>query len=152
MSQSLSPSRESKFSRKAEAVYAALAGTKAHPSAEQLYLSLKEVYPNISKTTVYSNLAKLRDDGAVVCVAVVDGRERFDANTMAHPHFICSCCGSVLDLEVKSVKKKFKDKGFAAGVSRDVILNGCDLLGLSLDEVIEETILGMRKAHEALGL
>ena len=99
MSQSLSPSRESKFSRKAEAVYAALAGTKAHPSAEQLYLSLKEVYPNISKTTVYSNLAKLRDDGAVVCVAVVDGRERFDANTMAHPHFICSCCGSVLDLE-----------------------------------------------------
>ncbi len=99
MTQKASPSRESKFSRKAEAVYAALAETKAHPSAEQLYLTLKEVYPNISKTTVYSNLAKLRDDGSVICVAVVDGRERFDANTMAHPHFICSRCGSVLDLK-----------------------------------------------------
>lgn len=59
---------------------------------------------------------------------------------------------SVMDLELKSVKKKFKDKGFAAGVNRDVILNGCDMLGLSLDEVISESILGMRAAHEALGL
>ena len=57
-----------------------------------------------------------------------------------------------MDLELKSVKKKFKDKGFAAGVNRDVILNGCDMLGLSLDEVISESILGMRAAHEALGL
>lgn len=59
---------------------------------------------------------------------------------------------SVMDMEVKSVKKKFKDKGFAAGVNRDVILNGCDLLGLSLDEVIDGTIAGMRDVHEALGL
>jgi len=59
---------------------------------------------------------------------------------------------SVMDMELKSVKKKFKDKAFAAGVSRDVILNGCDMLGLSLDEVIEETLAGMRDAHEAIGL
>lgn len=59
---------------------------------------------------------------------------------------------SVMDLETKSVKKKFKDKGFAAGVNREVILNGCEMLGLTLDEVIEDTILGMRAAHEALGL
>lgn len=59
---------------------------------------------------------------------------------------------SVMDLEVKSVKKKFKDKAFAAGVNREVILGGCELLGLPLDEVIEDTILGMRTAHEALGL
>ena len=59
---------------------------------------------------------------------------------------------SVMDMEVKSVKKKFKDKGFAAGVSRDVILAGCDMLGMTLDEVIAETIAGMRDVHEALGL
>ena len=51
---------------------------------------------------------------------------------------------SVMDMEVKSVRKKFKDKHFAAGVNRDVVIKGAEILGLSLDEVIEETILGMR--------
>ena len=59
---------------------------------------------------------------------------------------------SVMDMEVKSVKKKFKDKGFAAGVNRDVIQNGCDMLGMPLDEVIDHTIQGMREVHESLGL
>ena len=59
---------------------------------------------------------------------------------------------SVMDMEVKSVKKKFKDKGFAAGVSRDVILGGCELLGLPLEDVIQKSILGMRDVHEALGM
>lgn len=59
---------------------------------------------------------------------------------------------SVTDMEVKSVKKKFKDKGFAAGVNREVILKGCEMLGMTLDEVIEESIAGMRAVHESLGL
>lgn len=59
---------------------------------------------------------------------------------------------SVMDMESKSVKKKFKDKAFAAGVSRDIILNGCDMLGRELDDVIALTIDGMREAHEAIGL
>jgi putative nucleotidyltransferase with HDIG domain len=59
---------------------------------------------------------------------------------------------SVMDMEPKSVKKKFKDKAFAAGVSRDIILNGCDMLKRELDEVIALTIDGMREAHEAIGL
>lgn len=59
---------------------------------------------------------------------------------------------SVMDLEVKSVKKKFKDKKFAAGVDRDVILDGCQRLGAELDQVIEQCILGMRENHEEIGL
>lgn len=59
---------------------------------------------------------------------------------------------SVMDLEVKSVKKKFKDKKFAAGVNREVILDGCKRLGMELDEVIAQCIEGMRENHEALGL
>lgn len=59
---------------------------------------------------------------------------------------------SVMDMEVSSVKKKFKDKGFAAGVSREVILNGCEMLGMPLEDVIQRTILGMRDVHESLGL
>ncbi len=59
---------------------------------------------------------------------------------------------SILDLEVKSVKKKFKDKRFAAGVDRSIILNGCELLEMSLDDVIQITIDGMKDKAEAIGL
>ncbi len=59
---------------------------------------------------------------------------------------------SVLDIEPKSVKKKWKDKGFAAGVNRDVIQNGIDMLGMERDEVIQETIEAMRKVAEEIGL
>lgn len=51
---------------------------------------------------------------------------------------------SVSDLEVKSVKKKYKDKKFAAGCSREVIRQGAAMLGWELDELIEKTILAMR--------
>jgi predicted hydrolase (HD superfamily) len=59
---------------------------------------------------------------------------------------------SILDLPVKSVKKKWKDKAFAAGVSREVIEQGANSLGMDLDVVIAETIEGMRNVAEAIGL
>ena len=59
---------------------------------------------------------------------------------------------SVLDLEVKSVKKKLKDKAFAAGVNRDVIRQGSELLGLPMDELIRQTIAGMQEHAEEIGL
>lgn len=54
---------------------------------------------------------------------------------------------SVSDLEVSSVKKKFKDKKFAAGCSRDVIKNGAEMLGWTLEELFEKTILAMRASE-----
>lgn len=59
---------------------------------------------------------------------------------------------SVLDMKVKSVKKKWKDKSFAAGVNRQVIEEGAEMLGMSLDEIIEETIKGMQNVAEEIGL
>jgi predicted hydrolase (HD superfamily) len=56
---------------------------------------------------------------------------------------------SVQDLELPSVKKKFKDKKFAAGCSRDVIAQGAERLGWTLDELIERTILAMRSVEGA---
>lgn len=55
---------------------------------------------------------------------------------------------SVSDLEVKSVKKKFKDKKFAAGCSREVILQGAEMLGWELDELIDKTIQAMRASEQ----
>lgn len=59
---------------------------------------------------------------------------------------------SVLDLSVKSVLKKWKEKGFAAGVDRSVIEKGAVLLGVPLDELIADTIEGMKTVADRIGL
>lgn len=59
---------------------------------------------------------------------------------------------SILDMEVKSVKKKWKQKSFAAGVNREVIEEGAGLLGMELDSIIGETVKGMQQAAEEIGL
>ena len=57
---------------------------------------------------------------------------------------------SVCDMELSSLKKKFKDKKFAAGCSRDVIRQGAERLGWTLDELMEKTILAMRDCETAI--
>ena len=57
---------------------------------------------------------------------------------------------SVCDMEVSSLKKKFKDKKFAAGCSRDVIREGAERLGWTLEETMEKTILAMRSCESAV--
>lgn len=59
---------------------------------------------------------------------------------------------SVMDLELKSVKKKFKQSSFAAGVNRQIIQDGADRLGMELDTLIQECILGMRECAQAIDL
>ena len=57
---------------------------------------------------------------------------------------------SVQDMELKSLKKKFKDKKFAAGCSRDVIIKGAEILGWTLDELQEKTLEAMRACEESV--
>ena len=57
---------------------------------------------------------------------------------------------SVMDMELSSLKKKFKDKKFAAGCSRDVIKEGADRLGWTLDEILDKTILAMRSCEASI--
>ncbi|MEI6047439.1 MAG: HD domain-containing protein [Bacteroidota bacterium] len=59
---------------------------------------------------------------------------------------------SVMDMESRSVKKKWNDKRFAAGVDRSVIEKGAEMLGITLDELITDCILGMRTVAEDIGL
>jgi Predicted hydrolase (HD superfamily) len=59
---------------------------------------------------------------------------------------------SIMDLKVSSVKKKWKQKSFAAGVNRDVIEEGAKMLGIELDVLIENTIKGMQTVAEEIGL
>ena len=57
---------------------------------------------------------------------------------------------SVMDMELSSLKKKYKDKKFAAGCSREVIAQGAEMLGWTLDQVLERTILAMRSCEESI--
>jgi predicted hydrolase (HD superfamily) len=59
---------------------------------------------------------------------------------------------SVLDMEARSVKKKWNDKKFAAGVDRSVIEKGAEMLGVNLEELITDCIMGMRTVAEEIGL
>lgn len=59
---------------------------------------------------------------------------------------------SVMDVKVKSVKKKWKDKSFAAGVNREVIEKGAGMLGVELSELIDDVIMGMREVAGQIGL
>jgi putative nucleotidyltransferase with HDIG domain len=59
---------------------------------------------------------------------------------------------SVMDMKAKSVKKKWKDKRFAAGVDRSIIQKGADMLGVELGQLITDTIMGMREVADDIGL
>jgi putative nucleotidyltransferase with HDIG domain len=59
---------------------------------------------------------------------------------------------SVMDMEARSVKKKWNDKKFAAGVNRSVIEKGAEMLGVTLDDLITDCIMGMRTVADEIGL
>lgn len=89
-----------KYSRQREAIKTFLAGRYDHPTAETVYLGIKEEFPNISLGTVYRNLSLLSDIGEIQKLSTGIGPDRFDGNPALHYHFICKHCGSVLDLSV----------------------------------------------------
>ena len=90
--------RTTRYSKKREAILSAIRGTCCHPSAEWVYHQLKPAHPDLSLGTVYRNLIFLREHGSIQSIGVVNGQERFDGVTVPHSHFVCSCCGLVMDL------------------------------------------------------
>ena len=88
-----------RYSYKREAILNCLRSTKSHPSAEWVFAQLKPQIPDLSLGTVYRNLSQFKEQGVIMSVGVVNGLERFDANTMPHVHFVCEHCSSVIDLD-----------------------------------------------------
>lgn len=88
-----------KHSRQREAILAELCSRKDHPTAEDLYLTLKAEMPNLSLGTVYRNLNMLASDGVILKISV-EGADRYDGNKDLHYHFCCLKCGRVTDVDV----------------------------------------------------
>lgn len=92
-----------KRSRQREMIKSFLMGRKDHPTADVIYSNLKQQDPNLSLGTVYRNLTLLSDMGEILRLRVGDGVDHFDADTSEHYHFVCTECGSVIDLDMDSM-------------------------------------------------
>lgn len=91
-----------KYSRQREAITHYLVKSIEHPTADMVYNHVKDEFPNISLGTVYRNLNLLTEMGNAIKINMPDGRDRFDGNITPHNHFVCKCCGTVLDIHINS--------------------------------------------------
>lgn len=87
-----------KYSRQRECIKNFLAGSKKHPTADMVYMHVREHFPNISLGTVYRNLTLLADLGEINRINMGDGVDHFDADISPHYHVICNTCGCVEDV------------------------------------------------------
>ena len=104
-----------KYSRQRESIKLALARRTDHPTADALYASIREEFPNISLGTVYRNLNLLVELGEIQKLNFGDGADHFDADTSPHYHFMCRECGCIEDLpmeisqETNQLAQKYTD-------------------------------------------
>ena len=89
-----------KYSRQREAIKDYLSSVTTHPTADTVYMHIKEEFPNISLGTVYRNLSLLSDRGDILRLSCDGKTDRFDADTRPHYHFMCKQCGCVLDIDM----------------------------------------------------
>lgn len=94
-----------KRSRQREMIKDFLMTRHDHPTADIVYMNVRQQNPNISLGTVYRNLTLLADLGEIQRLRVGDGVDHFDADISPHYHFVCTECGSVIDLEMESLEK-----------------------------------------------
>lgn len=89
-----------KYSKQREAVYEAVCSVRTHPTAAEIYNSVREKLPNISLATVYRNLSELCFDGKLIAINTDNGLTHYDGFTHKHHHLICSVCKKVIDVEL----------------------------------------------------
>ena len=92
-----------KYSRQREAIKSFLSSHHGHPTADTIYESLRQDFPNISLGTVYRNLALLEELGEVTKITSSNGADQYDADTRLHNHFICKKCNCVVNLDMENI-------------------------------------------------
>ncbi len=112
-----------KHFRKRDAILTCLRQTKSHPSADWIYNQLKPEIPDLSLGTVYRNLTLFKEQGLIKSLGTVNGVERFDGEIGPHIHFVCSCCGSVADLEAPQIPPSLASQAESLGKIETVQLS-----------------------------
>lgn len=119
-----------KYSRQREAIKEYLMSTKEHPTADTVYMHIRQENPNISLGTVYRNLNLLTELGEIKRLSCGDGSDRFDATTEQHYHVLCKSCNRVFDLDIEPLNEinKIANEAFAGSIDgHSILFNGtCD--------------------------
>ena len=89
-----------KYSRQREAIKDYLSSVTTHPTADTVYMHIKEEFPNISLGTVYRNLNLLVETGEILKLTCGNGPDHYDGNAAPHYHFVCRECGQVYDIDM----------------------------------------------------
>lgn len=110
-----------KHSKKRDAILDCIRSTRSHPTADWVYAQLKPEIPDLSLGTVYRNLATFKAEGVIASVGTVDGMERYDWRTFPHPHFVCTHCNAVLDVDEIDPPQELAAK-VTCGSVRDCVL------------------------------
>lgn len=85
------------YSKQRDIILETLQSMHTHPTAEELYNTVHEKHPKISKSTVYRNINILVEDGVIRKIKMKSGADKFDYICKEHYHAICEKCGSVFD-------------------------------------------------------
>ncbi len=115
----MSMERTGKHFRKRDAILDFLRHSDQHPSAETIYAQLKTEIPDLSLATVYRNLALFKQQGLIQSLGNVNGVERFDGTVKPHVHFVCSHCGTIMDLKQLNVPELLCQR--AAGEAEGIV-------------------------------
>ena len=94
-----------KYSRQREAIKDYLSSVTTHPTADTVYMHIKDEFPIISLGTVYRNLNLLVELGEIRKLSCGDGTDHFDYDTSPHYHYVCRQCGRVMDIPMEATKE-----------------------------------------------
>ena len=98
-----------RFTEQRAAVYRYLADTYVHPTADEVYLAVRQDLTGISLATVYKSLETLVGCGLAVKLTYSDGPARYDGRTDPHHHARCLVCGRVVDIDGKIAASEIED-------------------------------------------
>ena len=90
-----------KATKQKEIILSTVHTMRNHPTADEVYRTLRENYPRLSLGTVYRNLNAFAKNGDILKVTVPGGGDRYDFKTDQHEHMLCENCGQVFDVEAK---------------------------------------------------
>lgn len=89
--------RQKRMTKQKRVIQEILCATRCHPTADWIFEEARKQIPDISLGTVYRNLQVLLEEGQIQELRYGKSQSRYDGNPEPHYHFVCSCCGRVLD-------------------------------------------------------
>ena len=106
---------------------------RTHPTADEIYINIKEKNPSLSKTTVYNSLDTLQEHNIIQSISISSSELRYDFRKSMHHHFLCNKCGNIIDIDIEcpNINKMLKSghiveevQGYFIGICKICLKKG----------------------------